>query len=139
MKSSLSLLLALAIGITIAATSGTAFAEAYLFEVLGRPAYYKSWNALFAGEEAVDSWLARYSKTRNGPAGPGTAVELGGTRYQLNTVCKPHGCGDNQFFVLFAPDGTKAWGYLLKGGKDERFFGSPDEEKRKVLRAAAHE
>ena len=139
MKALSSLLVALTIGSAIAMASRTAFAEAYLYEVLAKPAYLKSWNALILGEENVDDWLARYGKTKNGPAGLGTIVKLGNTRYQINSVCKTHNCGNHQFFVLFSANGAKAWGLLLTNMKDERFFGNPDEEKRQALRTAAHQ
>lgn len=126
-------------GSAIALTSGAAFAQEYLFDALARPAYNKAWNALFLGEKNVDDWLAQYAKTKNGPAGRGKTVRLGDARYQINSVCKTHDCGDNRFFVLFSANGARAWGFLLKNMKDERFFGNPDEEKKKVLRAAALE
>ena len=129
---------ALIIGSTVAITSGTAFAEAYLFDLLAKPTYHKSWNALFLGETNVDYWIAQYSKTKNGPAGPGKKVNLGNIEYQINNVCKTHDCGDNQLYVLFAPNGAKAWGFLLKNGEQERFFGNPDDEKKKALRSVAY-
>lgn len=121
----------------IAATSSSLAAEPYLFEMLTRPAYQKAWNGLFAGEKDIDAWLTKYAKTKNGPTSPGAIVVVGNTQYQINTVCKPHDCEDNQFLVLFAPNGTRAWGLLLKSRTDERYFGSPVGEIKKVLRAAA--
>jgi len=114
-----------------------AFADSYLFDVLVKPAYQQSWNALFRGEKDVDSWLTLYAKTKDGPTSPGDTVQLGGILYQMNDVCKTHDCGDNHFYVLFAPNGAKAWGLLLKNGKNERYFGKPDDEKKNALRATA--
>ena len=122
-----------------AATSGTAFAEEYLYDVLARPGYLKSWNALLRAEKQLDPWLAQYARTSNGPTAPGVTVTLGGTRYQIHNVCKAHDCGDNRFYVLFAPGGARAWGLLLKKEKDERFFGNPGEEKKDALRTAARD
>jgi hypothetical protein len=139
MKSPASLLFSFVIAVAIAAPSANSFAEPYLFDMLIKPIYLKSWNALFVGEKDIDSWLGRYAKTKNGPATPGTSIQLGETVYQVNMVCKTHECGDNQFVVLFAPNGKKAWGLLLKGGKTERFFGNPDDEKKKTLRATAYQ
>lgn len=139
MKSPIPLLLSFAIASAVAVTSGRTFAEPYLFEVLIKPTYYKSWNALFAGENDIDSWLETYAKTKNGVATPGTVIQLGEAGYQINMVCKARDCGHNQFFVLFASNGTKAWGLLLKDGKTERFFGGPDEEKKQALRAVAYD
>ena len=137
MKISSSLFFSLIAMVAVAIPSGTAFAELYLYDVLAKPAYLKSWNALFIGEKEVDPWLTSYSKTRNGPATPGETVQVDGNIYQINFVCKAHDCGDNRFYVLFAYDGSKAWGYLLKNGKGEHFFGTPDGDKMNALRAAA--
>ncbi len=122
-----------------AAKSGAAFAGDYLSDVLARPGYLKSWNALLRAEKQLDPWLAQYARTRNGPTAPGVAVTLGGTRFQIHNVCKAHDCGDNRFFVLFAPDGARAWGLLLSKDRDERFFGNPDEVKKEALQTAARE
>lgn len=128
---------------TIAATmffvSGSTFAEPYLFELLTKPAYAKSWKKLLTGEKNIPPWLAQYAKTKDGPSTPGKAIQLDKGNYQIGTVCKTHDCGANQFFVLFAPDGTQAWGILLINRETERFFGNPDDEKKAALRAAANE
>ena len=126
----------------ITATSTPAFAEAYLFDLLAEPAYAKSWNALFLGESNVEPWLTGYSRTKNGPATPGKIVMLENARYQINSVCKTHSCSSNTFYVLFSANGQRAWGLLLTedrdGGRNERFFGNPDEARKQVLRAAAN-
>jgi hypothetical protein len=121
----------------VSIASRTATAGEYLFDLLAKPEYYKSWNTLIRGEKNVDTWLAKYAKTKSGPATPGETIKLGSNSYQLNTVCETSNCGNNTFYVLFAPNGTKAWGLLLKVGEDESFFGNPDDEKKTALRAAA--
>jgi hypothetical protein len=134
-------LLALFASITSAmATSASVDAsEPYLFDLLSKPSYQKSWNELFKGEKNVDGWLAKYAKTKDGPATPRRFVQSDGITYEVSTVCKTHDCGNNIFFVLFAPNGSKAWGLLLKNRTDERFFGNPDENNKQLLRAAAEE
>lgn len=132
-------LVALLIGTTAAAASGVASAEEYLYDVLAKPGYRTSWNALLRGEKQLDPWLAQYARTKNGPTAPGATVTLGGTRYQIHHVCKVHDCGDNMFYVMFGFDGARAWGLLLIKGKDERFFGLPDEEMKHALRTAAED
>jgi hypothetical protein len=131
------LLVALLAGSAFAAPSAKAPAEMRLNDFLAKPAYLQSWNALFRGEKDVDAWLARYSKTLNGPTAPEAGVQVGTIRYDATMVCKAHDCGDNRFYVLFAPNGAGAWGVLLKAGKAERFFGKPDEAKKGALRAIA--
>ena len=87
MKISSSLLFSLIAMVAAAIPSATAFAEPHLFDVLAKPVYLKSWNALFIGEKEVDPWLTSYSKTRNGPATPGETVQVDGNIYQINFVC----------------------------------------------------
>lgn len=118
------------------AARGQAAEAPYLYDLLAKPAYAKSWKALFKGEKKVDAWLAAYAKTQDGPATPGKPVKLDGKNHMVNMVCKTHDCDTNQFYVLFNADGTAAWGLLVKGKGNERFFGNPDELKKKVLRAA---
>jgi Inhibitor of vertebrate lysozyme (Ivy) len=137
MKKPTSLFVAFLIGTVMFMASSTAFAQAYLYDLLAKPSYSKSWNALLLDEKNVDAWLARYAKTQDGPATPGKPVKLGGVSYQINSVCKTHDCDRNMFYVLYAPNGTQAWGLLLKEGKPERFFGKPDETQKNALRAAA--
>lgn len=108
----------------------------YLYDLLAKPAYAKSWKALFKDEKKVDAWLAAYAKTQDGPATPGKPVKVEGKSYMVNMVCKTHDCDTNQFYVLFNEDGSAAWGLLVKGKGNERFFGKPDEGKMKVLRGA---
>lgn len=108
----------------------------YLYDLLAKPAYAKSWKALFKDEKKVDAWLAAYAKTQDGPATPGKPLKLEGKNYMVNMVCKTHDCDTNQFYVLFNQDGSAAWGLLVKGKGNERFFGKPDEEKKKALRSA---
>jgi hypothetical protein len=110
----------------------------FLFELLPKPNYSQAWHALFVGEQHVDDWLAKYAETLDGPSSPGTTIKLSGISYETGNVCKAHDCGDNRFYVLFAPTGSKAWGLLLKDGNAERFFGDPDDEKKNALRAAAN-
>jgi len=118
---------------------GSAFADAdwYLFDILEKPSYLKSWETLFSDEKNVDSWLLGYATTKNGPSSPKGTVQIGNTAYQLGDVCEAHNCGGNNFRVLFAPDGAKAWGLQVKDGNNERFFGKPDDEIKNALRSDA--
>ncbi len=111
-----------------------ASANGNLSEMLSKTTYRASWDALFVGEANVDDWLANFSVTQEGTVSPGEIVQLDGSPYQLNTVLKRHDSGGGTFVVLFSPSGAKAWGLLLKLPKEERFFGNPDEAKKKVLR-----
>lgn len=129
----------LAFCLPLAFASTFALAQEYLFDILAKPAYLKSWNAMLAGEKGVDAWLARYAKTKDGPSSPGKRVAVGGAAHYVGNVCKTHDCGDNRFFVLFTADGAKAWGLLVRDGSKERFFGNPDDAQKAALRAAVRD
>lgn len=117
--------------------AGAAQAQAYLDEVLGRPAHRKSWQAMLAGERKLDPWLAGYARQRNGTTTPASVVQLDQVQYELHGVCELHNCEANRFYVLFAPEGRRAWGYQVRDDRQERFFGKPGPRIREVLRAAA--
>ena len=126
-------------------STSNVFAGEYLPDVLEKPNYLKSWNSLISNVENVDYWLANYSKTKNAVSTPSKLVTLSDGTYQINFLCKPHDCANNKFFVLFSPNGSKAWGLLLKITYDKNeteitsqttsYFGNPDEEKEHALLA----
>jgi len=109
--------------------------QPYLFDLLKNPSYRKSWGELFKGERNIDRWLATYARTKDGPATPRRFISSDGIMYETSTVCKTHDCGRNIFFIIFAPNGSRAWGLLLKNNTHERFFGNPSENQKQLLRA----
>lgn len=116
----------------------SAFADGeYLFKVLEQPNYAKAWAKLIASQTGADLWLKKYAKTSDGPTFPGDAVKLSNGTYQIYGVCKTHDCNNNKFYVMFSPNGDKAWGLLLKNEDHEVFFGNPDDEKENALRSVA--
>ena len=108
----------------------------YLFDLLKQQQYLASWNAMLS-HERVDPWLSRYAKSKDGPASPAQSITLDGETYLLTNVCKTHDCGDNMFFVVFAPHGTQAWGLLRTNQSNERWVGNPSVRIRAVLEGAA--
>jgi len=117
--------------------SGTALAdEPYLFDLLKQAPYRAAWDAMFKGEKKIPGWIITFGKTYDGVASPGRTVEVDGQNDLLASVCKPHDCGDNQLFVLFAPDAAEAWGMLLAGGNNPRWFGAPGDAVKAVLAKA---
>jgi uncharacterized protein YecT (DUF1311 family) len=109
--------------------------QPYLFELLKRPVFLKSWQAMFAGEKDVPYWL---SPEPNGLSTPGEKITLGGQHYITGNACQAHLCGNNNFYVLFTENGERAWGLLLDDDHPKgRFFNQPDSEKQKALRAGS--
>lgn len=121
--------------------SAFAVQEEQLFETLKKPAYRASWDAMFKGEKNVPSWITNIGKGL-GQTSPCKASKIDDIEYTVHTVCKPHDCGANNFMVFFAPNGTQAWGVLIKtnygrSGKlvssSERFFGNPNQKMKDAL------
>lgn len=73
----------------------------------------------------------------DGTASPMDAVESGGKKWLIGSVCQPHDCGDNQIAFLIAADGSVAFGLLrsrnLTSGKDI-LFGKPDATQLALLK-----
>jgi hypothetical protein len=98
---------------------------AYLFDLMKQPAYAKAWKGMVAGE-SVPPWVESFGKTLNATGSPVTEIPVGGEPYTLAWICKPHDCGDNQLYVLFAPGARQAWGLLISGGDRRSWLGRPD-------------
>ena len=128
--------LLLAIVLATLSISRAALADdPYLFDLLKEPAYRGAWDAMLKGEKNVPKWIVTFSKTYDGVASPATPIDVAGKSDLITSVCKPHDCGDNQLYVLFAPDGAKAWGMLVEGGDQTRWFGGPSDAEQTALRS----
>lgn len=104
----------------------------YLFDLISRPAFKNSFDAMFKGEANVDGWLKRYTIDKNGPATPSKTYVIEGRSRIGGFVCMTHNCGDNQFYYLFNDDGSKAVGLMIKGDV-QRWFGAPNAAEKTTL------
>jgi Inhibitor of vertebrate lysozyme (Ivy) len=117
--------------------SGIALAdEPYLFNLLKEKPYRAAWTLMFKGETNVPSWVLTFAKTYDGVSAPSKAVEVDGQSDLVAWVCKPHDCGGNELYVLFAPGGAEAWGMLLEGEGNPRWLGKPSDAVKAVLTKA---
>ena len=96
-----------------------------LANLLKNPAYLNAWQAMLASQNSPD-WVTEYSATFDGPPVPNIPVVIEGETYTLGYVCRPNACEDNQLFVLFAPDGRKAWALMATASAGPVWLGSPD-------------
>jgi hypothetical protein len=96
----------------------------YLFDLMKQPRYAMAWKGMLVGETAPP-WVNSFTKSLNGTSAPSTTVSVGGEPYLLGWVCKPHDCGGNELYVLFAPGARQAWGLLISGDK-RSWLGRPD-------------
>lgn len=109
----------------------------YLFEQLKKPAYRKTFNAMFLGQRNLEPWLKGYITDRNGVDSPGETRTIDGKTYELYQVCQPHNCINNFIYVFFEPGGSRAWALFTKDDGTTRFFGNPDPNLQTALRAVA--
>lgn len=123
---------ATAIGLLLTPPRASAQSAPYLFDLLKRPAFRKSFDALFAGERNVDEWIVAFQKTDNGVCGPSKRLQADGTVYVVADVCKPRDCGDNHLIVLFNENGSRATA-LLRSPRGQRLFGTPGPQERALL------
>lgn len=127
----------LAAAVLLAATTVSALAGPYLFELMEIKSYRAAWLAMLDGEDDVPDWIVDFTDTGNGVASPSEDVDVdGGMPFALATVCKPHDCGDNMLYVLFRPMGSGAWALLVTPA-GERWFGNPDAAVKRALEARA--
>lgn len=104
----------------------------YLFDLISRPAFRNSFDAMFRSEANVDAWLKRYTMDKNGPATPSKTYVVEGRGRIGGFVCMTHNCGDNQFYYLFNDDGSRAVGLMIKGDA-QRWFGAPSTAEKTLL------
>jgi hypothetical protein len=107
----------------------------YLFEQLRKPAYNKSFNALFKGRQDIEPWLEGYIRTRNGVDTPSETRTIGDKNYEFYEICQPHNCPRNVIYVIIEPGGAHAWAYFTKDDGTSRFFGNPDAQTQDVLKS----
>jgi hypothetical protein len=65
------------------------------------------------GPLSEEPWLMQL----DGPAQPVRSVQIGGTAYQLVSVCKNHDCYDNNVVVLYAAATRTVYAKVLQGGR----------------------
>ncbi|MGD9879843.1 MAG: Ivy family c-type lysozyme inhibitor [Geminicoccaceae bacterium] len=121
-----------ALGFLLSTPRASAQSAPYLFDLLKRPAFRKSFDALFANERNVDEWIGVFQRTDNGVCGPSKRLQAGDTIYIAADVCKPHDCAANHLQVLFSDNGSKA-AALLRSPRGLRWFGMPGPQDRALL------
>jgi hypothetical protein len=80
---------------------------------------------MLTGETTPD-WVAEYTFTLDGPPVPSLRLMVDNQTYLWGYTCKPFECEDNQLIVLFARDGSKAYGLLATADRGQVWLGYPD-------------
>jgi hypothetical protein len=88
-------------------------------ELIRNPAF-KSVYTRALGPQAKQPWLTRMD-------GPGVELaqeKVAGQTYQMAAFCKAHDCGDNNAVLLYDAPGSRVFGLVHMGGRNQ-FIGSP--------------
>lgn len=129
---------ALALVLALAPTTLARAAESdvYIFDVLALQPY-KGNFARLVKPATVPGWVKAIAVQGAGTAGPMRTVDVGGTPYRLDRVCKVDACADHRIDVLWAPRGAKVWAALVEDGKPPVMLGDPKAPQVKALAEAA--
>ena len=103
----------------------------YLFHLMKKPAYRRAWSDMTKGE-TVPLWISKFGVSYNATGAPTTEVPVEGEPHTLAWICEPQNCGDNEIYVLFAPEGRQAWALLVSDGTKQQWLGNPND----VVKAA---
>ena len=127
---------ALTIGLVLSGAARAAEPDTYLFDVLALQPYKGNFARLVKAKAAPD-WVRRASSQGEGTAVPMRTVDIAGTPYRLDHLCKVHDCAGNTLDVLWAPRGARVWAALVEGGKPAVMLGDPPAPQAKALADAA--
>ena len=110
--------------------------DPYIFDVLALQPYKGNFARLVKAK-AVPDWVKAIAVQGAGTAGPMKTVEVGGTPYRLDRVCKVGACAGNTLDVLWSPRGARVWAALVEDGKAPVMLGEPKAPQAKALSDAA--
>ena len=119
------------------ATAAFARAGAYLTDLIRTEPYRTAWINMLSKERNLPSFVKDFTFTHDGVTTPAHMVPVGYQAYLLATLCEAHACADHMLYVIFAPDGSKAYAELIEAGKARRLLGKPNAAVRAAI-AAAH-
>lgn len=111
-------------------------AGVYLYDLIKKPTYARSLKALLkdAKEPDFPFWLPNLLSTRGDyVSGPVDYVTVEGVTYGMINACKPHQCDDSRIEVMFAPNGTQAWGGVYQFGKPITWLGTPSAAQQEAM------
>lgn len=127
---------ALALVLSLSSAARAAEPDTYIFDVLALQPYKGNFARLVKAKGAPD-WVKAISLQGAGTAGPTKTVDVGGTPYRLDRVCKVDACAGNTLDVLWAPRGAKVWAALVEDGKAPVMLGDLKAPQVKALAEAA--
>jgi hypothetical protein len=113
-------------------------AEPYLFDVIKKPGYAQASKVLLDHAGKLPGWTREVllGQKASYTSGPVVRAVIYGTTYEVFTVCtKEYSCTDTRLVVMFAPNGTQAWGVLVQEGAMS-YLGGPSDAQLAVMKGA---
>lgn len=108
--------------------------DPYLSDMIKKPAYAQALKTLLDHAGKLPDWTGEVLKPKgDNVQSPVKYGSIGGTTYELFFNCESQNCNRSQLEVMYAPDGTQAWGALFQEGKIS-YLGAPSEAQQKVLK-----
>lgn len=126
--------------------AGSTAPQVYLFDLLQRPDFMKTLDAL-QGAQGLPDWVRK-----GGTATPVQVVQVDGKAMQLATACKPHDCPTERVALLYDAGDHAMWGLFAQRPEDMApavdpddssqdkltWLGDPDKPRRQLLHDALY-
>lgn len=110
--------------------------EPWLSDMIQKPAYARALKKLFDQSPNLPSWTREALKPKSTMIGtPLLHVNIDGIAYEMFKECMPYNCDVSELLLLFAPNGTQAWGALVDKGPVS-YLGAPSDKQAAWLRGS---
>ena len=91
-------------------------AEPRLYDIIKKPAYVQALRSLLDHAGNLPSWTRELVKPKGAHVDAlATHATIDGTTYDVFFSCQPLNCDTAALAVMFAPNGTQAWGARRRG------------------------
>ncbi len=105
-----------------------------LSDVIKKPTYAQAMKSLLDRAGTLPPWTPKVSKGTDWYVeSPVTHVVIEGTTYDIFWTCESQNCSVSQLSIMFAPNGTQAWGALFHEGTIS-YLGAPSPAQQWALR-----
>jgi hypothetical protein len=109
----------------------------YFFDVIKKPAYARASISLLDHAGKLPSSIREVLRGKGSyNSEPAMPTVIDGTTYETFSICfTEFSCNNTSMVVMFAPNGTRAWGLLLQEGAMS-YLGAPSDAQLQVMRGA---
>jgi len=107
-----------------------------LSDLLKKPIYARTLRGLLDQAGNLPSWTQEVLKPKGEIVeSPATHAVINGITYDVFFSCESQNCDQAALVVMFAPNGTQAWGVLDQEGTIS-YLGAPSDAQQAVLKRA---